>query len=94
MGHYLDVECTLATCVFHDDAKHGCDHYNAVNRNKDRLLIQNHTILASRFVIKLTTKFATVCNVASNVIDIMDSNQTLHSAINVASSFVWILDLL
>ena len=56
MGQYNDVECMLATCAFHDVAKHGCNYYNIVNKIDIRQKIGCHAIPASRFVVEHNIK--------------------------------------
>ncbi|GFT67647.1 hypothetical protein TNCV_2361991 [Trichonephila clavipes] len=37
IGQYDNAECMLAECIFHDLAKHGCEHHETVNRISIRL---------------------------------------------------------
>ena len=89
MGQYDDVECTLATCVFHDTTKYGCNHHDAVNKIEIRLKTQRHAIPASRFAVEYTTEGAAVCDVASRVDEL-----TFHAVANVVKMLVQTLVVL
>ena len=73
---------------FHDAAKYGCDHHDAINKMKIRLKTRRHTIPAFRFVVERTTKVAQVSDAASRVMEAMDAKLAVHAAANVVELFV------
>ncbi|UYV70134.1 K02A2.6-like [Cordylochernes scorpioides] len=62
-GQYDDVECVLAMCLLHDDAKHGYGHHGDANRTWIRRKTQRHSILAFSFIVNHTIESATLCDV-------------------------------
>ena len=83
VGQYDDAKCTLATCNLHDDAKHGFDHHDVVNRIKIF-----HAIPTSKFVIYRNTADTSVCDVVSKLTKAMIAQQVVNAAANIVELFV------
>ncbi|GFX36305.1 hypothetical protein TNCV_4932181 [Trichonephila clavipes] len=67
MGQYDDDECTLPMCFHHNAAKHGYDHFDAVNRTWIHLKEERLVICAPKFIIDHTIEDAPVCDAVSKV---------------------------
>ena len=90
MENYNNTECTVASCILHDMAKHGYNHYYAVNWIKLRLKVECYAIIpASRFAIKDTTEGAPACDVASGAIKTKTVIElTVYVAANIVELFM------
>ena len=65
-----------------------------VNKTEFRLIILDHTILASRFVIKLIAEGALACDLVSRVFKVIVADLSLHAAANIIELFVQIFVVL
>ena len=86
MGKTDNVECELATTVFHDDANYGCDHPYAVKNRitKTRL----HAIPESRFVVEHTTESTTGFDAISKVTKAKVTELVVQAVSNVTELFL------
>ncbi|GFW05002.1 hypothetical protein TNCV_597961 [Trichonephila clavipes] len=74
--------------VHRDAAKHGCDHFDAVNITWIPLKKRRVNICVPRFVVDHTIEDAHVCDLASRVATAMVSELRVHAAANVLDLFV------
>ena len=74
--------------ILHDAARHGCGHYDVVNRIEIPLKTRRYTIPPSRNVVAHTSEDFLVRDVALCVAEVIIAKLTVHAVANIIKLFV------